>query len=253
MVREMNELESIDGRDVRFMSANERLAEILELLGEADELARDADPPVTTYEALDQPTVWRIHELALGAPNPTDPPCVSCGHSAEAHFEGRSCTERNPQGSRTLCECRAYESGVTVPINDDDDEGRWDHLVGLSRKALAKDLEPEDLAGIIEIVLVGALQEAQKGTAEARIRVERRHAAEIEKMRREVADMKLRAELAEASVWDVREDLEAAAGDLLIEIPDPGTIEARLLHANRMLRHERDELLESVRRALAGA
>lgn len=240
------ELEPIDGRDVRFMSANERLAEILDILGQADELARDADPPVTTYEALDQPSIWRIHELALAPPEPDMPPCVSCGHPANAHVRRGtsprrlSCTERHPAGSTTLCECREYDPGAPITIHDDDDEGRWEHLVGLSRKALAKDLKPEDLAGIIEIVLVGALQDAQRGTAEARLRVERRHEAELVKMRQELEDMRLRANLAEASVREVRRDIEEAAGELLVELPEPGTVEARLLHANRMLMHERD-------------
>lgn len=40
----------------------------------------------------------------------------------------------------------------------------------------------------------------------------------------------------------LREDLDAAAGELLIPVPIPGSIESKMLIANRLLSAERDEL-----------
>lgn len=38
-----------------------------------------------------------------------------------------------------------------------------------------------------------------------------------------------------------QKDLEAAAGELMVDIPEPGTVIARLLRANSLMRKERDQ------------
>lgn len=38
-----------------------------------------------------------------------------------------------------------------------------------------------------------------------------------------------------------QEDLELAAGELMVDLPEPGTVIARLLRANRLMRKERDQ------------
>jgi hypothetical protein len=58
----------------------------------------------------------------------------------------------------------------------------------------------------------------------------------------------LRAELGEA-----RRDVELAAGELLVAMPEPGTDMARVMIANSIMRRERDALraeLDAARRAL---
>ena len=56
----------------------------------------------------------------------------------------------------------------------------------------------------------------------------------------------LRAELAEA-----RRDVEQAAGELIVAMPEPGTDMARVMLANAMMRRERDEARRD-RNALRG-
>jgi hypothetical protein len=59
---------------------------------------------------------------------------------------------------------------------------------------------------------------------------------------------KLEAELGEA-----RRDVELAAGELLVAMPEPGTDMARVMIANSIMRRERDALraeLDAARRAL---
>jgi hypothetical protein len=63
----------------------------------------------------------------------------------------------------------------------------------------------------------------------ASLREELAVAREIEK--------KLKNELAEA-----RRDIEMAAGELMVAMPEPGTDMARVMHANAMMRRERDRL-----------
>jgi len=54
-----------------------------------------------------------------------------------------------------------------------------------------------------------------------------------------------------AELRAAREDMKAAAGELLVRMPEPGTDMARLLLANRMLMRERDRLrsIEALARA----
>jgi hypothetical protein len=48
-------------------------------------------------------------------------------------------------------------------------------------------------------------------------------------------------------VEQMRRDLEEAAGDLPVELPEPGTVVAKLLSANVLLRRENERLRELVR------
>jgi hypothetical protein len=56
-----------------------------------------------------------------------------------------------------------------------------------------------------------------------------------------IAALTERAERAEGERDEAREDVRLAAGELLVEIPEPGTATARLLAANGIMRRERDE------------
>jgi predicted RNase H-like nuclease (RuvC/YqgF family) len=83
---------------------------------------------------------------------------------------------------------------------------------------------------------------------------------ESESLERRLESLAAENEVLKAELRSVRSDMEAAAGELLVAIPRPGTDTAKLLHANVMMRkyqipelreqletaeRERDRLLDS--------
>lgn len=65
--------------------------------------------------------------------------------------------------------------------------------------------------------------------------------AELAEARRGLGDLREASALQKAELDEAQRDVAKAAGELLVEMPEPGTDMARVMIANSMMRRERDE------------
>lgn len=79
---------------------------------------------------------------------------------------------------------------------------------------------------------------AQLAAANEELRLQIDDAAKLRNLVRLYRDER---DAARGEVATFRETFQAAAGELMIPIPAPGTVEAKLLAANSIMRHQRDE------------
>jgi HAMP domain-containing protein len=70
--------------------------------------------------------------------------------------------------------------------------------------------------------------------------------AKTEALRKEVEELKKERDGMGEDLKIHTQDLQDAAGELMVSLPKPGTEAAKMLRANRLIRKERDEALREV-------
>ncbi len=202
-------------------------ADVLELLAALDEVARDRDEWAAAGQALvDAFDPWKPQA------SPATVRAVVAGvKSANATLRG----ERD--ALRQHYDAAGPEHNLLALLDLYHD------------REMAAEAERDELRGKLRAMH----RRAQRAEAVVTVRVEELEARGKSLGRalaNVAADMsRARAERAEAERDALRADMEAAAGELPVAMPEPGTDAARLLSANVLLRGERNALRASVREA----